>query len=302
MSPGLHLSDPEQPDWVRGVFWTRVAATEEVAQSEQAALAVGADDPPLNVNYHALRLGPQSLLHAEGASAFEQIGTEFGLGSSADWTAQEEWVDAVFRAFFPPLCPFPGWWSLLSIRRPAQFRKEQDPSVRIDQFPARTYPLRRAAELERGGALTLGDLQIPMAGVRMGVHPDVDRKDVRLVMTVVPRLVQAPRLALRAHYDEAWLCLADPVADAGRLARGQVPAVPRSAYSAPAVRVRQTRLLNLVRVGGDLWSTTLAIELEPRSAEVLSIRRVRMPVAAALMCSSPVERVGMDGAGRKLRS
>jgi hypothetical protein len=296
------MSGVEPPGWAGGPFWTRVAGTDEVVGSEQAALTVGPDEPPLRVNYHALHLGQQCQLHEAGASASEVIGTEFGLKSSAVWTPQQEWMDAVFRAFFPPLCPFPGWWSVLSARRPAQFRQEQDSGVRIDQFPARAYPLRRAAVLERKGPLNFGDLRIPVAGLRLGVHPDAEPKKTRLVMTVVPRLVEAPRLGLRAHYDEAWLCLADPVADAGRLAAGQVPAIPPSAYSGSAVRVRETRLLNLVRVGGDRWSTTLAIELEPASAEVLSIRRIRMPVAAALMGSSPVERVGLEAAAKELRA
>jgi hypothetical protein len=185
---------------------------------------------------------------------------------------------------------------VLTARRPAQFRTDQDPAIRVTQDPATHYHLPHEDTLERH--MELADL----GGVPFARPEGATVSGTRMAVVHVPRLVtwSDPRFGLRRRYVERWACRARPVEDDELLTGGRVPAVPPAAYALPdgrPARVRDTVLLNLVKLdeppGGGLWYDVLAVELHPQAGGVLTVRHSRMPLGAGILCSSPIEHAGM---------
>lgn len=282
-----HNSQERQAVWEHGELFTAAAARGQLITVQQPALQTRLDDPRFRLNLHDLRLGPQRLLRNHGLYLFDQIRRELDFGEWDYWDCQREWLCDVFRTVFPADEEAIGTFSFLSARRPAMFREQQDATIRVVQAPARSHFLRRAADLARR-PLRIGDLQLPTKGLRMASDGERARRTNRVAMTVVPRQVISTKHGFSHHYEEFWYCLADREQQ-DLLTAGRIPAVAGSAYRPLAVRVRTSPMLNLVRITRNLKYNILMIEIQPETGEILTLRWARLPLAAALLNSSPVE-------------
>ncbi len=116
----------------------------------------------------------------------------------------------------------------------------------------------------------------------------------------ITRKVTARQFDVMApFYEEMWLCRARKEYDDERLLRGEIPAIDRACYQ-DAVRLRMTPILNLISVDARLNCRLLAIELDPASGGILSIRFSSMPLRVVLVNAAPVEHIAICQALRKL--
>jgi hypothetical protein len=297
----LHLPHG-RPVWEQRDLWRRAAARYPPVRVENEAVRLGPLDDPIgrNYNYHALALGGREGLQQAHAWFFGAVKRTCDFDWTGAWAFQEHWLEELFQRVFADAVV--GWVSLLGARRPAQFREQQDPTIRVDQHDdkIRIASARPARYLDRFHLLEVGRLVMPTRGLVFAAQDPRVRTDGQVFATYVPRHVRSSRFAISNRYEEVWLCLARPE-DRFRLRRGQIPAVQAARYEGRAIRVRTAPILNLVTVSPDRMSyTVVAVEINPDCGDVLSIRWNDMALAAGILCSSPVEHVGLCEAFRKL--
>lgn len=287
MCNGSSPADERGPVWNHGEWFASAAASAKLVTIQRSALQTSLEDPRVQLNLHELRLGQQQLLRDHGSYLFDQIRQELGFGEWDHWDCHREWLAEVFRTVFPAGEEAIGTFSFLSARRPATFREQQDQTVKVAQGVARPKFMRRAVDLARR-PLMVGDLRLPTKGLRFACDTDQARRTSRVAMTVVPRHVVSTKYGFSHHYEEFWYCLAD-AEQRDLLTAGRVPAVAGTAYRPLAVRIRTSPILNLVRITRTLKYNWLGIEIQPETGEILTLRWGRLPLAAALLNSSPVE-------------
>jgi hypothetical protein len=283
-----HPEDDELPIWNQRELWEKAAAAGKLFRPvEDQALELDTCDPRPKVNEFVLEMGPQKCLHSRGKYVVDTIRAICGFDAASDWRAQKQWICNVFRDFYEPDDECLGWYSVLTARRPAQFRKEQDRTIRIRQLPARLEYLHP----ESDPANLLG---IPSDGLYFARPVDTVRSKCRVAMIEVPRYITCDRFGIDDEgYRQFWFCLGRPGEDDDALKAGRLPAVPASDYHRSVVRVRQTVLLNLVKVTRTLGFKDRTIEFDPESGAVLSIRRVGMPLTQAILSGAPIEHRGV---------
>jgi hypothetical protein len=286
------------PIWESPKLWTAAASSTTLQQIANSALTVTDDDPKVPVNYHELRIGPQRLLHRHGQYAFDQIRDLFAFGSWDAWDGHRHWIIDLFRSFYGEHEDAIGTFSILAARRPAFLRAQQDQTIVISQSPARIHFANRPKH-RRNQTIMIGDIRVSTNGLRLAGSGDPSLGSGQLAMTVVPRQVTSTRFQLSASFEEFWWCLADPSDHCELLRQGRLPAWSERIYTGRTGRVRTSPFLNLVRIGRDLTYTLLAVELDPASAEVMSLRWVRSPLAVAMLQASPVEHHALSVALRK---
>lgn len=299
----LNLCLPNgRPVWEQADLWERVADQGKLRFAENEAVRTTPLDPPLasNYNYHLLALGGRSELQQSASRFFAAVKKVCGFGWDSTWAEQDDWLVELFQRVFSDAQV--GWVSLLGARRPAQFRTEQDSTIRVEQqdHQIRVISARPAKYLDGLPLLEVGRLVIPTRGLRMACQEPHIRTKGDVFATFVPRRVCSSRFRISERYEEVWLSLAcwD---DERRLRRGQIPAVPVARYNERAIRVRNVPLLNLVAVNPARMSyTVVVVEINPDGGDILSIRWNDLPLSAGLLCSSPVEHVGLCQAFRKL--
>ena len=293
-----HLQS-DVPIWKAPELWASAASSNTLRKKENLALSVVDGDPRISVNFHDLRLGPQRLLHGHGEYAFDQIRDLFDFGSWDAWDHQRQWVINLFRAFYGEHEDAIGTFSILAVRRPAAFRVQQDPTIVIAQSTGRIH-FTRQPRLRRNHSIRIGDIRVSTEGLRFAGADNPTLRSGHMAMTVVPRQVRSSQFNFMARFEEFWWCLADPVDHRELLQQGRLPAWGERIYEGQAGRIRTSPLLNLVRISRDLTYTLLTIELDPASAEVMSIRWVRSPLAVAMLQASPVEHHAVKSAlGKK---
>lgn len=303
-----HLALPNgRPVWEQPKLWEQAASVESLLVEENNALQLKPSDPIVKTNCHALHLGPQRLLHAKAADFFHEIRTLCEFDEWCYWDNQQDWLDLKFRTFFPEKSEEVGWVSVLMARRPAQFREQQDPTIKVTQEKrARPWPVRAAKYLECAPLeLSLDStlFSIPTKGLLFACESDRVLRKGQVFATRVLRKIHSTRFGIVKNYEEVWVCVAQAGEDEDRLERGHIPAVPESLYRDRAIQVRTTPILNQVKIDIRAMSYTVdAIEIDPRSGRILSMRRNQTPLKAALLLSSPVEHIAVCEALRRLRT
>lgn len=285
MSDLAEEREGRDPVWVMPELWERAATRDTLSSTCNYAVKLDNAESGLRKNYHKLFLGSQRLLHPLGGYVFDMVKQEFGFGEFDEWDRQKSWVEELFRRVFPENEQAIGTFSIATARRPAAFRAAQDPSLTITQARGRTHFLRRA---ERRGRLQIGDIVLPVSGLKLATAPGLANSTLSLAETVIPRNLSARRYSIDRFYEEFWYCSGERD-HAALLSEGKLPAIAAAAYDRLAVRLRTTILMNLARVSRSMSHCVVVLEVDPVSGEILSIRWARNPLSAALLCSSPVE-------------
>lgn len=296
MSMFLEPSWPDRrPIWEDALAWTKASAAGCLVQTENPAvqLAAGESRPPFN--FHLLRFGPQRTLHTHGESVFDQIRSECDFSEWDCWDDQKRWLMELFRTFYPEDEDAIGTFSVLAARRPSAFREWQDPTITITQGVARPHYLMPVSKLGKR-PLMLGDRALSTQGLRLAGASESSFRKASVAMTVVPRRVRSTRFGIDARYDEYWVCLAERTDHHQLLRDGRLPVAGENHYKWAEGRLRFTPLLNLVSISRTLMYTILTAELHPVSAEVLSLRWARYPLAVAMLQASPVEHFAVQQA------
>ena len=285
----LRLGDDQErgPVWEHPEWLENAATRDKLISSQNTALKTEFGDPRVRVNFHDFRLGPQKLLRNHGRHVFEQVRSEFDLGTYDYWDCHRKWLTAMFRAVFPKDEEWIGTFAVLSARRPAMFREQQVADVRVTQDVAIPHFMGKFAD-QKEPFIKLGDIRVPTKGLRLAYDSITGRRTAELATIRVPRRVQASSFGIDERYDEFWMCLANR-GEENYLREGKIPAVATNAYQPGHVRVRTCPLLTLVRLTRSMSYCFLVVEVHPESGEILSIRWCRMPFSVAMLNASPVE-------------
>jgi hypothetical protein len=302
------MTSGEPPLWEQWKPWERIARGAHPDRVENEAVKLVPGDPRVRENYHALALGDARYLAGLSGTFFSMVREKCDFSSFDDWDSQKEWLEAMFRSFFN--CDKEvGWVSLVMARRPSQFRHFLDSRVRISQAPngATPRPVREAKYLGLAPlrlSLAATEFSLVTKGLRFSCSDETVRKSGQVFAISVPRVVHAPQLNVaRRHYREVWVCLGQASQDEERLQRGEIPAVPPTQYRAPLIRVRSTPILSLAKVNlGSMRIQALPIEIDPRSGEVLSLRRTESDLSTGLILWGPGESEAITRALRAVPS
>jgi hypothetical protein len=285
----LAYSDEDRPAlWMMPRLWEEQAARGQLTTIEREAVALEPQERLRN-NFYRLMLAPQALLHQRGRYVFELIRREFQFGEFDFWDCQRGWLRQLFRKVFPARGECLGTVSILAARRPAAFREQQDASIQISQAAGRTSFSGAGIMPQR---FAIGDLRFSASGLRWALPSAEPSGKIGLAATVIPRQLRSTRFNLERTYEEFWYCLAQPEYQA-ILDQGRLPGVDPADYTYPAIRLRPTILLNLVRFTRSMWQTVVVVEIHPWSGEVLSLRWSRNLISAATLSMSPVEHMAL---------
>lgn len=290
--------DDRPPIWRQDDMLRRTAAAERLFPAfETHALTLGAADQRPASNCYLLQMGSLRSLRKHGVRVTERIQSVCGFcATQTDWPGVRRWLPQLVAEFFSSSPHGFGWYALLTARRPAQFRTDDDPPLCISQKPAIITHLAREDTIE--GHLPVGKLD----GVQFTRPDGVQRRQTPTTLLDVHRRIvwTNPCFPIDWEYVERWACIARLGEDDDRLGAGRLPAIPDSHYTTPdgrPVRVRDTVILNLVRcyeLPAAIWKhQVLVVELHPREGSVLSVRRSNMPLGPGILCSPPIERAGI---------
>ena len=295
-----HSWQERQPIWEDHGSFMRASVANRVVTTEHEAVNLTAEEYRPPSNFHHMRFGPQTHLHGLGLSVFDQVRRDCDFGSWDCWDDQRTWLMNLFRMFFPEDEESIGACSVLSARRPAWCRTSQDPTITITQGLARPHFVRSVSKLDKH-PLALGDRLIPTEGLRLAGMSEHAFRKAKVAMTVVPRRARSTRFGIDSRYDEYWVCLANPADHQELLRSGCLPIAGERYYQWGEGRLRYSPLVNLVSISRHLIYSVLAVELHPVSAEVLSLRWTRYPLAVAMLQASPIQHYAIQQALTQFR-
>jgi hypothetical protein len=334
MNPGIDWSDSRAPVWEHPDVFRQACETDSAlypVENDAISALTDADRVTLNShrNHHILWMGSQNRLRDFAAEAFASAKSALRLGADWNGTQRTGFIN-LFRSFFPRDEQSLGVFSIVSARRPARFRNLDDNGIVVESVgtPEVRWPSRERLDCHdatiRLGRGINGLFKLPVSELRFGRGSDGGDAEHRFATLKETRAVWAQRFRVPPYYDEMWVCRARQGYDDKVLLRREIPAVDSAQCGTE--RLRLTPILNLARIedvsmrqiGGRLTRkssvlrdlkrpvdyrlkcTLLAVEINPFSGEIFSVRFSFMPLAVVLVNAAPVEHVAICQALRKL--
>jgi hypothetical protein len=317
----FELDSPRFPAWECSDLLKKAAARGAWDDSDNEIIRPMAGDPIVvltHSNRQTLYLGPQWLMNKKAADivSFVQRWCEFDKCS--EWYLGRGSIEGLIRSFYPEGGQGLATVSLTPMRRPIQFRAEDDRRTEVtSNGPARLRFLPQQQINRRWDPkIRLGvwdkhitPFSLPLAGLPFACSHGSRPVDNRWVQVFVHRLANTTGFRLRPDqehfpYKETWVCLACPGTDVARLSQGQTPAAAPDSYQGDSARVRTSPILTLLKI--DLakaipWCQMLAMEIDAsKGGLILSIRHCSVPWSVQLLISSSVEHINVCEILRRL--
>lgn len=257
-------------------------------------------ESPPSLNKFRLVLSTADELHRRADRILRRARKVFDFDFLSGWGDQQGFFYALVKTFCPDDCPFPAWMSLMTCRR-LFMHSQTDPSVTVRQSaPEDLYedPDVPGDAVGRGTLEVAPGVRVPGSGLAMDYKPDAPAGDALLTRCVYRREIAAPDASGPNLYRETRVFLGRKGEDDKTLAAGLLPASDAPpAGSPPPVRKVFALSLGIVTPHG-LW-VSVAVELQPGSARVVSFRSMRPPLEAVLRGSPHVHKLLQEAIGNR---